>query len=177
MFSDVFDVIVCRNGIIETLKSSVWHVLFIFCPRNSLFLQDVDDRRNLCGDSMEIVITDTKVIAADDTRVIRFGRMGNGKVISEQYSLAGKSLQIALSYRFIIVLKSEILKRCYSILQPNLVEIIEHCTLHIRRMTRCTRSSSSSGSTNRSGRSRRRQCRRPRLRGNRGDTQRQSGQF
>jgi hypothetical protein len=81
----------------ETLETTVWHILLVQTPGDTLVLEQVDNRRNICGNLGEWVTVKTEVITeiesaneafyknlkgeipANCRHVIRFTRVGDSK--------------------------------------------------------------------------------------------------
>jgi hypothetical protein len=71
VLSDVVNIIVGWIGIIVSLKSRVWHVLFILCPGNSRRFKEIDNGGDRERDTAKIIVPNAKIVTADDSYVIR----------------------------------------------------------------------------------------------------------
>jgi hypothetical protein len=105
VFSDIIDIVRCRVGIVEPLKSSVRHVFFILCPRDPRLLENVHDRRDLLRNSKQIIVADTEIISSNYRDVIGFTRMCKSVIIGKKDPLRRKKSEIGLRKRLVIILK------------------------------------------------------------------------
>ena len=105
VFSDIIDIVRCRVRIVEPLKSRVRHVFLVLCPRNSRFLENIDDRCDLLRNSMQIIVADTEIISSNYRDVIGFTRMCKSVIIGKKDPLRRKKSKIGLRKRLVIILK------------------------------------------------------------------------
>lgn len=106
VLSHVIDIKRFRVGIVEALEASVWHVFLVLCPRDAILFENVHDRGNLIGNSVQVIITDTEIASANYRDVIGFAWVGNGIIIGEEDTLRCKECEIALSDGLVVILES-----------------------------------------------------------------------
>lgn len=93
VFADVV-VLALRIQPLEAFETRIWQVLLVLGPTNVLFLQEIDNSRNIRRDLPERVVVHAKVVAADGSNIIGLTRVGNGVVIGQGDTLLLELLEI-----------------------------------------------------------------------------------
>lgn len=106
VLSDIIDIKCFRVGIVEAFEAGVWHVFLVLCPRDAILFENVHDRGNLIGNSVQVIITNPEIASANDRDVIGFAWVGNGVIIGEEDTLRCKECEIALTEGLVVILES-----------------------------------------------------------------------
>jgi hypothetical protein len=78
----------------EPLVASVWHIFLIDGPADSLFLEEVNDCRNILRNGLKRVSVEAKVVSTDGGDIVWLRGMSNSVIVSQGDALHCEELEV-----------------------------------------------------------------------------------
>jgi hypothetical protein len=78
----------------HAFEASIWHILLILGPRDTLVLKEINNGRDVSIDLAEVIVLHAKVVTTDSSNVVGLTGMRDSMVPSESDSLGCQPLQV-----------------------------------------------------------------------------------